>query len=55
MAESARLTETRTELDRDALEELDETLRAQMPRIRRTLKALDGAPKKKITLIVKIG
>ena len=30
-------------------------LRAQMPRIRRTLKALDGAPKKKITLIVKIG
>ena len=30
-------------------------LRAQMPRIRRTLKALDGAPKKKITLIVKVG
>jgi len=30
-------------------------LRAQMPRIRRVLKALDGAPKKKITLIVNIG
>ena len=30
-------------------------LRAQMPRIRRTLKALDGAPKKKLALIVNIG
>ena len=28
VAESARLTETRTELDRDALEELDKTIRA---------------------------
>ena len=30
-------------------------LRAQMPRIRRTLKTLDDAPKKKIALIVRIG
>lgn len=30
-------------------------LRAQMPRIRRVLKALDGAPKKRLTLIVRIG
>jgi len=31
------------------------SLRPQMPRIRRTLKTLDGAPKKKIALIVRIG
>jgi len=30
-------------------------LRAQMPHIKRTLKALDGAPRKKITLLVRIG
>ncbi len=30
-------------------------LRAQMPRIRRTLKALDKAPKKKLALILRVG
>lgn len=30
-------------------------LRAQMPRIRRTLKALEGAPKKKIALVLRVG
>ncbi len=30
-------------------------LRAQMPRIRRTLKALDKAPKKKLVLILRVG
>lgn len=30
-------------------------LRTQMPRIRRVLKALDGAPKKKIALVLRVG